>query len=183
MKKALVVLTNGVEEVEAISVIDLLRRAGIDVTTTSISGQQVTGSHNITIHADTQIENVKELDFDIVILPGGPGTKNLRESDDVIGLVQKQYSSGKYVAAICAAPTVLNKAGILSGKSITSYPSEEKTFTDSSYFYKKVVVDGNIITSRAAGTALDFAIKLIEILSGKKKANEVAEKILHTVNS
>jgi protein deglycase len=182
MKKALVILTNGVEEVEAISVIDLLRRAGIDVTTSSISGEQVTGSHNITIQADTEIDDIKGLDFDMVILPGGPGTKNLRESDKVIKLVQKQHARGKYIAAICAAPTVLNMAGILSGKSITSYPSEEKTFTDSSYFYKKVVVDGNIITSRAAGTALDFAIKLIEILSGKKKADEVAEKILHTTN-
>jgi len=182
MKKALVILTNGVEEVEAISVIDLLRRAGIDVTTSSISGEQVTGSHNITIQADTQIDDIKGLDFDIVILPGGPGTKNLRESDKVIKLVQNQHARGKYIAAICAAPTVLNMAGILSGKSITSYPSEEKTFTDSSYFYKNVVVDGNIITSRAAGTALDFAIKLIEILSGKKKADEVAEKILHTTN-
>ena len=182
MKKALVILTNGVEEIEAISVIDLLRRADIDVVTSSISGEKVKGSHNITILADTQINEIKNLDFDIVILPGGPGTKNLRDSEDVIELVKNQNSQGKYVAAICAAPTVLNKAAILSGKSITSYPSEENSFTDSSYFYKNVVIDGNIITSRAVGTALEFALKLIEILVGKKKAQEVAEKILHPAN-
>lgn len=182
MKKALVILTDGVEEIEAISVIDLLRRAEIDVTTSSISGEKVTGSHNITIQADTQIDDITDLDFDIIILPGGPGTKNLRESENVIELVKKQNLKGKYVAAICAAPTVLKKAGILSGKSVTSYPSEEKQFADSKYFYKKVVIDGNIITSRAAGTALDFAIKIIEILDGKKKAIEVAEKILYKVN-
>jgi len=182
MKKALVILTDGVEEVEAITVIDLLRRADIEVTTTSISGEKVTGSHNIIIHADSQIDEVKDFDFDIVILPGGPGTRNLRESETVIDFVKNQNLSGKYVAAICAGPTVLNKAGILSGKSITSYPSEENSFTDSNYFYKNVVVDGNIITSRAAGTALDFAIKLIEILAGKEKADEVADKILYSAN-
>jgi len=182
MKKALVILTDGVEEVEAISVIDLLRRADIDVTTSSISGEKVTGSHNIIIQSDTQIDEIRNLDFDILILPGGPGTKNLRESEDVIELVKKQNAQGKYVAAICAAPTVLNKAGILSGKSITSYPSEEVSFTDSSYFYENVVIDGNIITSRAVGTALDFSVTLIEILVGKKKANEVADKILHDMN-
>ena len=183
MKKALVIFSDGVEEVEAISVIDLLRRAGIEVTTSSISGDKVTGSHNITIFADTQIDEIADLEFDIIILPGGPGTKNLRESEKVIDIVQRHHANGKYIAAICAAPTVLNKAGILSGKSVTSYPAEEKTFTDSSYFYKNVVVDNNIITSRAAGTALDFSIKLIEILAGKKKADEVAEKILYSTNN
>jgi len=182
MKKALVILANGVEEVEAISVIDLLRRADIDVTTASISGEKVPGSHNIIIQADTQIEHVKDLAFDIVILPGGPGTKNLRESEQVIEIVKNQNAKEGLLAAICAAPTVLNKAGILFGKSVTSYPSEENSFADSSYFYKNVVVDGNIITSRAAGTALEFALKLIEILSGKKKAEDVAEKILFTAN-
>ena len=182
MKKALVILTDGVEEIEAISVIDLLRRADIEVITSSISGEKVIGSHNITIHADTQINEIKDLDFDIVILPGGPGIKNLRESKDVIELVIHQNQQNRFLAAICAAPTVLDKAGILSGKSITSYPSEESSFSDSSYFYKNVVVDGNIITSRAVGTALDFAIKLIEILVGKKKAYEVAEKILYSAN-
>jgi len=182
MRKVLVILTDGVEEVEAISVIDLLRRAGIQVTTSSIAGKKVTGSHNITIHADTKIDDTKDTDFDMVVLPGGPGTKHLRESKDVIDIVKKQNSRGKYIAAICAAPTVLNKAGILSGKSITSFPAEEKTFTDSSYFYKNVVVDGNIITSRAVGTALDFSVKLIEILCGRKKAEEVAEKILHNAS-
>ena len=183
MKKALVILADGVEEVEAVSVIDLLRRAGIDVTTSSIAGETVTGSHDIIIHADTQIDQIKDIDFDMVILPGGPGTKNLRDSDKVIDMVKKQNLNGKYVAAICAAPTVLNKAGILKGKSITSFPAEEKSFTDSSYFYKNVVVDDNIITSRALGTALDFALKLIEILSGRKKADEVAEKILHITDN
>lgn len=182
MKKALVLLTDGVEEIEAITVIDLLRRADINVVTSSISGEKVTGSHNITFFADSQIHQVKNQDFDIVIIPGGPGTKNYRDSQDVIDLVKSQNSKNKFVAAICAAPTVLNKAGILSGKSVTSHPSEENTFTDSSYTYKNVVVDGNVITSRAVGTALDFATTLIELLVGREKAEEVAGKILHPVN-
>jgi len=181
MKNALIILTDGVEEVEAITVIDLLRRAEIDVTTASIAEDKVTGSHNITFFADAKIDDVKNTDFDIVILPGGPGTKHLRESEAVLDIVKRQNENGKYVAAICAAPTVLNKAGIMTGKSMTSHPSEEQTFVNSNYFYKNVVVDGNIITSRAAGTALDFSIKLIEILVGKNKAAEVAGKILHPI--
>lgn len=181
MKKVLILLADEFEEIEAVSVIDLLRRADINITTCSLKGEKVTGSHNITIFADTQIAKIDHDDFDMIILPGGPGTKNLRNSDEVINLVKEQNSNGKYIAAICAAPTVLNKAGILTGKSVTSFPTEEKVFTDSNYFYKNVVVDGNIITSRAAGTALDFSIKLIELLEDEKKAKDVAERILHPV--
>ena len=180
MKKVLVFLMEGFEEVEAITVIDLLRRAKIDVTTASIAGQEVTGSHLITIKADKLFAEVSEKDFDMIILPGGPGTENLRNSGEVLDLVKKQHEANKYVAAICAAPTVLHKAGIVKGKSVTSFPSEEKVFTNSSYFYQNVVVDNNIITSRALGTAIDFSLKLIELLGGEKLSNDIAEKILHT---
>jgi len=182
MKSALVILAPGFEEVEAITVIDLLKRGGINVTTASITEKQVTGSHAITIIADYLLEKVAQETWDMIILPGGPGVKNLAGSEKVLSLLREQYKVDKHIAAICAAPIVLNKAGLLSNKSITSYPSEEHTFTESNYFYENVVVDDKIVTSRAVGTAIDFSLKLIEILVGKKIADEVANQILHPVN-
>ena len=180
MKSALVLLAPGFEEVEAITIIDLLRRAGITVTTTSIANKEVTGSHNIPVIADTLVDQVSHIDYDIILLPGGPGVNKLANSEEVNKLIKTQAKKDKLLGAICAAPTVLNNAGLLKNKSVTSYPSEEKTFTDSNYLYENVVVDGKIITSRAVGTALDFSLKVIEILMGKEKAEDVAEKILHT---
>lgn len=181
MKNVLIILAPGFEEVEAITVIDLLRRAGMNVTTASIAEKQVTGSHNIPVIADELFDAISGKSYDMTILPGGPGVKNLVRSDRVLQHLQNQAREDKYIAAICAAPVVLNKAGLLQKKSITSYPSEEQNFTSSEYFYDNVVVDGHIITSRAVGTAIDFSLKLIEILTDKKNADNVAEKILYDV--
>lgn len=179
MKNALVILAPGFEEIEAITIIDLLRRADINVTTASISEKEVTGSHNIPVIADALINEITNTDFDIVLLPGGPGVSNLEKSQKVLDLILVQAAKNKLLGAICAAPIVLNRAGLLTNKSVTSHPSEEKTFTNSNYLYENVVMDGNIITSRAVGTALDFSLKIIETLIGKDKAKDIAGKILH----
>ena len=179
MKSALVLLTPGFEEIEAVTIIDILRRAEINVTTASIAEKQVTGSHDIPIIADTLASEVSHEDYDIILLPGGPGVPKLADSEKVLELIKSQVSENKIVGAICAAPIVLNKAGLVNNKSVTSHPVEEQTFTNSNYVYDNVVIDGNIITSRAVGTALDFSLKVIEILEGNKKAKDVAEKILH----
>lgn len=181
MKTVLVILAPGFEETEAITIIDLLRRALISVTTASISELQVTGSHDITVIADDLLLNLSNYKYDMIVLPGGPGVQNLADSELVLETLKNQSTAERYIAAICAAPVVLNKAGLLKNKSITSYPSEETTFSESNYFYEAVVVDNKIITSRAVGTAIDFSLKLIEILQGKKVADNVAEKILHPI--
>ena len=114
----------------------------------------------------------------MLILPGGPGTKYLREDIRVLKMTQEHYKAGKFVAAICAAPTVLLKAGILKGKKVTSFPAEKKHFKESDYQIENVVQDGKIITSRAVGTAIEFSLKLVENLFNKEKAEEIASKIL-----
>lgn len=179
MKSALVLLAPGFEEIEAITIIDLLRRAEINVTTASIAEKEVTGSHNIPVIADTLASEVSHKDYDIILLPGGPGVSNLVNSNKVNELIKAQVAENKLVGAICAAPIVLNNAGVIKNRTITSYPSEEKSFRESYYEYKNVVIDGKIITSRAVGTALDFALKIIETLVSKEKAKDVAGKILH----
>lgn len=179
MKKAVLILAPGFEEVEAITVIDLLRRAEIELTTASIADKIVTGSHNIKIYADVLLSDLREPDYDILILPGGPGTKHLRDSEAVLDLVKKQNAQQKWVAAICAAPTVLEKAGILHGKSVTSFPAEKGVFNNSIYKNDPVVKDGNIITSRGAGTAVDFSLALIAVLKGRDVASEIADRIVY----
>ncbi|KAA3609869.1 MAG: DJ-1/PfpI family protein [Calditrichaeota bacterium] len=178
---ALIILAPGFEEVEAITIIDLLRRADIPVTTASISEKTITGSHGVTIEADELIDDCINRDFFVIILPGGqPGTNNLKESEKVIALLKKQSEKKRLIAAICAAPTVLEKAGLTKGKKVTSYPTEEKVFVDSEYVNDRIVQDGNIITSRALGTAIDFSLYLIKSLCGEEKATEISNKILHS---
>ncbi len=180
MKTALAILAPGFEEIEAITIIDLLRRAEINVTTTSITDPKVEGAHNITILADTLFQDSININYDLIILPGGqPGTTNLKKSDAVIDLLKRQNSKNKLIAAICAAPTVLADAGLVNGKNITSYPSEKGVFDSSNYKEDNVVQDGNIITSRAVGTAIDLSLFLIKKLCGEMKANEITEKILY----
>jgi len=183
MKTAIVILAPGFEEIETITIVDLLRRADINVTTASISEKEITGSHDIIINADVLLKDYSKHDFDIVILPGGPGANKLKKSKTVIDLLKKQSNEKKWIAAICAAPTVLEKAGLTTGKKITSYPSEKEVFINSDYKTDNVVQDGNIITSRAAGTAIEFSLYLIRILCDEKKAKEIAAKILFQKNA
>lgn len=175
--KILVPLAPGFEEMEAITVIDILRRAKLNIVTAAISENPVKGSHNIKITADTMLnENDK---YSAIVLPGGmPGTNNLKDDKRIISLIKSINKSGGITAAICAAPIVLAEAGVLSGKKYTCYPGFEDDIKNAFFQPEPVVADGNIITSRGAGTAIPFALKLVEILAGKASASEVEKSIM-----
>ena len=180
MAKIYVFLADGCEEIEALTPVDLLRRAGEDVCTVSIMGRkEVTGSHKITILADETIEEGEFDDGDMLVLPGGmPGTLNLKNHDGVRYVVKQYAKEGRYVGAICAAPTILKSLGVLEGRRATCYPGVEDEMEDVVLTETAVVVDENIITSQGVGTAIDFGLKLIEILDGEEKAKEIADSIV-----
>ena len=183
MSSALVLLAEGFEEIEAVTIIDLLRRADIKVTTAGLEKEWVQGSHDIPIKADTLLDDINPEKFDTLILPGGqPGSTHLKNHPSVIKLVKERFYSHQPIAAICAAPTVFKAAGITDGLKITSYPSEAGVFTNSKYLEQNVVKDGSVITSRGVGTAIDFALELIAELKGISKAREVANRILYRWN-
>lgn len=179
--QAVVVLAPGFEEIEAVTPIDFLRRAGVDVYVAGVGGVEVTGSHGITIRCDGAIDELKTdlplgTTIDAVVLPGGiPGANNLAASKAVVELIDRVHSGGGMVAAICAAPAVvLGNSPILQGRRATCYPGFEKHFSgDVIPSEERVVVDGKVLTSRGPGTATEFAIKLIEELVGESKALEL----------
>lgn len=180
-KKALIILAEGFEEIEAIAPIDILRRAGVEVCIASLNPEQllVKSSQGVQIQTETSLDKLSA-DFDACILPGGPGTKLLSESDLVKSLISVMFKENKIIAAICAAPAlVLAPTGILDGKNATCYPDMEKNFNpDTTFCGDKVVVDGNIITSRGPGTALAFSLAITEELVGKNTADTLKEKTL-----
>ncbi|HEU5079369.1 MAG TPA: DJ-1 family glyoxalase III [Opitutaceae bacterium] len=177
MPKVLVVLPEGFEEIEAVTPIDLLRRAGAVVTVAALTENiHVTGRSELILHADTTLSAVGGQPFDMVMLPGGPGVINLRNDPRVAQLVRLQASAGRWVAAICAAPSVLFAAGLLEGQRYTAHFSVAKELKEIRAD-ERVVVDGNIITSRGAGTALDFGSVLVEKLFSAEKAAEVRAAI------
>jgi 4-methyl-5(b-hydroxyethyl)-thiazole monophosphate biosynthesis len=181
MAKALVFLATGFEEIETVTVVDVLRRAGVDVTVASLAPNVTEGKHGMRIIPDKSISDVCVGDFDAVVVPGGnPGYKNLRKDPRVIAMVKKAFDSNKLVAAICAGPTVLSDADVLEGKACTIYPGmdEELEAGGGKPKHDIVVVDGNVITSRGPATALPFALKLAEKLVGKKAAEAVGRKTL-----
>ncbi len=175
MKKVIVIFADGFEEVEALCAVDLLRRAEMDVSMISLNGdREVTGAHGITLVMDDAFAEISSENIDAVILPGGmPGTQNLKESEKLKSFLIQMYKKQKIIAAICAAPIVLNNAGILNDKNVTSYPGYENELTESKYLLDPVVEDGNIVTSRGVGTAIDFSLVLIEKLSSAEKANSI----------
>ncbi|MDR1325559.1 MAG: DJ-1/PfpI family protein [Treponema sp.] len=187
-KHALVFLADGFEEVEAITPIDYLRRAGIEVTTctvgvSALGGQMVKGSHGIVVQADTSLaaqEPLKAVDWDAVLLPGGiPGAPNLAASEAVSALLRDMASAGKLVCAICASPAlVLFPLGLLKGRRFTCYPGMEAEVEDAIWSKERVVIDGNLITSRGAGTAADWAIAIIEKLVDEETAKAIAAKVV-----
>ena len=176
MATALLILVEGFEETEAVTIMDVLRRGDVAVTTASLVGKHVRGSHDITVEADTLLDSVNVDHFDALVLPGGPGAKTLRESPRVLEVIQRAASSGKLVAAVCAAPTALEAAGVLKGKRATVYPGNQ--LPSAYYVEERVVEDGNIVTSRGPATAMAFALKLVERLSGAEIAKSTAEKLL-----
>ncbi len=181
MSHVLVPLAQGCEELEAITITDLLVRAGITVTTCGLDDQPVKASRGTTIIPDTSIDKVLQQSFDLIVLPGGlPGADHLRDNPHLQSLIKKQAAENKYLAAICAAPKALAEAGVLDGKIATSYPgvlaalgNNSITITDNA-----VEIDGNIITSRGPGTAIDFALTLIELLAGREKRDEVNQQLV-----
>ncbi len=179
MAKALVLLAPGFEEIEAITIIDILRRGDVQVTVAGLESGPITGSHQITVTPDAHIADTSHHEYDILILPGGqPGTNNLKSNPTVLRWVRERFERGQMIGAICAAPTVLHAAGIAKGLRLTSYPSEKDVFKESIYLEEAVVRDRNVITSRGVGTAQHFGIALVEALQGKEKARDVAERIL-----
>jgi len=172
----LVPLAQGCEELEAITITDLLTRAGIKVITAGLDDQVVIASRGIKLIPDKQLNDVLEDNFDMIVLPGGlPGADHLNNDPRIQTIVKKLAANNKYTAAICAAPRVLATAGLLEGKHATSFPGALDQFpvNNMTYEEKSVVIDGNIITSRGPGTAMDFTLTLIELLMGKEKRDEV----------
>ena len=176
MTSVLVPLAQGCEELEAVTVIDLLRRADIEVVTASLDDKTVRASRGTVLVADTSLDDALRNEYDMVVLPGGlPGADYLNDDPRIQKLLKKMASDGKYTAAICAAPKVLATAGVLAGKRATSYPGtlENLPLADTTLENNAVVVDEKVITSRGPGTAMDFALTLIESLVGKEKRNAV----------
>jgi 4-methyl-5(b-hydroxyethyl)-thiazole monophosphate biosynthesis len=181
--KVYIFLADGFEEIEALTVVDFLRRADIDITMVSIQDTTtVTGAHKIPVTADATFEAVKDTKAEMLVLPGGmPGTLNLKAHKGLEEMILKQNQNAGYLAAICAAPSVFAELGLLEEKKATSYPSFEEVLNDhgSRYTYDKVAVDGNMITSRGMGTAIEFAAKLTEVLKDKKTADDILESIVY----
>ncbi len=180
-KKALLILAQGFEEIEAIACIDILRRAGLQVTLAGLNDIRIEGSRGITIISDKRLDEVSN-NFDACILPGGmPGAKNLFESQKVISVLNKMNQEKKLIAAICASPAIiLAPLGIINNKTATCYPGMQNNFNSSTAYKKdKVIIDENIITSRGPGTALDFALKIVEYLEGKAISEKVKKDIIY----
>ena len=172
---AVVLLAPGFEELETVAIVDVLRRASISVRLAGIAASPVEGGHGIKIVTDASIDDVKT--YDALILPGGnPGYLNLERDQRVLKLIREAYAAGKYVAAICAAPHVLGVAGIMEGVTATCYPGIE--IPGARRVERRVVHDGKIITSQGPGTAIDFAIDLVELLTTKGNAIEVRKALL-----
>ena len=178
MKKVCVLLAEGFEEVEALTVSDIMRRAKVECNLVSIKDKKVTSSHGVSIEADKIFD--ESMEYDLIVLPGGiPGATNLRDDERVINILKKQNREGKLIGAICAAPIVLGKAGLTEGRKITSYPGYEDELPNCDYLEDAVVVDGNIITSRGPATAMVFSYKLLEVLGYSHEVDGIASGMLY----
>lgn len=172
MKKAVLFLANGFEEIEAVGTIDYLRRSAIETTIVSIKNEKVTSAHNVTIVADEVIDSFDISAYDAIILPGGlKGAESLRDDARVVKAVKDFYAAGKLVAAICAAPIVLDKAGILEGKHFTVYKTLKNSIKSGIYQNTRAVTDGNIITASGAGSVFAFAHEIVAYLADEQTAD------------
>lgn len=181
MSKVLVFFAEGFEEIEALTVVDLLRRSKVETCMVSVTGgKTVKSSHGVEVVMD---EVITEVDFDsaeVIVLPGGmPGTLNLEANELLMSKVDEFYNNGKKIAAICAAPSIFGHKGILKGRSACSYPSFESHLEGANVSKNTVEVSDNVITSRGMGTAIDFGLKLVEVLCGVDKAEELAKSIVY----
>ncbi|MCE1197276.1 DJ-1/PfpI family protein [bacterium] len=183
MKRACVLLAEGFEEVEALTPIDYLRRGGVEVVTLGLGGLKVRGARSVEVSADATLEGAAAAgeSFDAVVIPGGmPGARNLAESRAARDLILRHSREGKIVAAICAAPAVVlhEACGLLAGRRYTCFPGMERRVAGAIHSAERVVVDGKLITSRAAGTAGEFAVAILGALAGKDQAEAIAESVL-----
>ncbi|MBI3752601.1 MAG: DJ-1/PfpI family protein [Deltaproteobacteria bacterium] len=179
MKRVLIPLAPGFEEIEALAAADILRRAGAEVIMAGTAENPIEGRNKIKVLADAPLHSVKDQDFDMIVLPGGAaGTENLKKDPQVKEIVERLHKKGRFVAAICAAPTVLSAIGITAGKTVTSHPTVRTKLEKEKLSDDRVVADGNIVTSQGPGTAIEFAFKLVEILMGKDKVAEVNRGVL-----
>ncbi len=181
MKRIAIFFAEGYEEIEALTVVDMCRRAGIEIDMVSASGHMaVTGAHAILVTMDKTLAEVDFDNVDMIVLPGGwPGTPNLESVPLLMEQVKKFAKAGKYVAAICAAPSILGHLGLLEGKRACCYPGFEEELQGATVTYNNCEVDGNIITARGMGCAIDFSKEIIRVLDSKAKATEVADKIIY----
>lgn len=179
MSKVNVYLADGFEEVEGLTVVDLLRRAGIETDMVSIMGRkEITGARKIPVLADKLFE--EQDDPDVIVLPGGmPGTLHLKAHEGLADLIRKADKEGKLLAAICAAPTIYGEMGLLEGKNATCYPGMEDKLLGANWQEQLVVVDGNFVTSRGVGTAIAFALTLVTILKDEETAKSLANSIVY----
>ncbi len=179
MSRALVPLAQGCEELEAVTIIDLLVRAGVEVTTAGLDERVVTASRGTRLVPDTTIDAIRNERFDLIALPGGqPGADHLRDSKPLQNLLKQHADGQKWLAAICAAPRVLAEAGLLEGKQVTCYPGALDEYPQLDVRSSALEIDGRIITSRGPGTAMDFALALIECLQGRGKRDEVERQLV-----
>lgn len=181
MSKIAVFFADGCEEIEGLTVVDMLRRAKLDVTAVSVTGsKEIHGSHNITFLADMLYEEAKLDEYDGAVLPGGvPGTPNLGAHEGVVSTVKSFAQAGKLVAAICAAPSVLGENGLLKGKRAACHPGWEEKLVGATVLEENAVTDGNIITSRGMGTAVDFSLAIIQKLAGEDAVAQVKKGIVY----
>lgn len=181
MKKIGVFFAEGYEEIEALTVVDICRRCGLGVDMVSVTEElMMTGSHGIGVRMDKGFSSADFQEYDMAVLPGGmPGTKNLEAHEGLMAQVDAYYAGGKYVAAICAAPSIFGHRGILKGRRACCYPGMEAHLEGAEVTAGPVEIADNVITSRGMGTAMDFALAIVEVLCGKEKAQEMAEAVVH----
>ncbi|MBI4361898.1 MAG: DJ-1/PfpI family protein [Euryarchaeota archaeon] len=179
MTRALVILAEGFEEIEATTIIDVLRRGGVEVTAAGLAPGPARGSHGISLLPDTTLDQTRGT-YDAIVLPGGsPGTENLARDPRVLDLLRQHHQAQKTVAAVCAAPSVLARAGLLQGRRATIYPTMTDHLQGAHAESQAVVQDGNLVTSQGPGTTMAFALALLERLAGRARADEVGQRLLY----
>ena len=174
-----ILLGTGFEEMEAMTPCDLLRRAGLEVALVGVNGMEITGSHRITVRADIPLDAVHIQDMEMLILPGGlRGVQSLKECGAAMELTRRAWEAGKYVCAICAAPTILASISVVGDRNAVCYPGKEPEMGSARIVDAPVVQSGKLITGRAAGASIPFALKLIETLKGREEAERIAKQIV-----
>lgn len=181
MSKVAVFFAEGFEEIEALTVVDICRRAGVEVDMVSVADKEFeTSSHKVTVKMDKNLSGYDFENVDMLVLPGGiPGTPNLEACTPLMKKIEEFYENGKYIAAICAAPSIFGHKGLLKGRNACCYPSYESHLEGAEVSRNPVELDGNVLTSRGMGTAIDFGLAIVEIFCGKEKADEIAKGIVY----